>query len=483
MNTSSSVTGVISRCSSVTPVWDTRSNRSWSAAGEPFSLRKHELPSTTGAAPAVQVQRFQLLSGQRTGRNQSYREGGLDSADELTRLALGHQSALLDDGHPVAHLLRLLHIMRGNNDRGPAIAHLPHQGPQVAARHRVQPGCGFIKNHQLRVVHQAGRKSEALLFPTRQLANTAGRLVLQAHPTEQFGRRQASGIEAPKKGEYLAEGQVLVVGGSLQLHTRPGLDVPPLGGHIQTQYADLAHISSLQTLYDLQRRCLPGAIRTQKTKDLTPLHRKGKVIDSDDVAVPFDQIFHQQGLGHSSKESYHSRTCARPRSFNGHQPSSQGYSGSVPIHEEARVSTSEQKLSGVSSEAVAAATGRTWDEWAEFLDGLGAQEMTHKDIVALVAGPGGLSNGWWQQSVTVGYEQARGLRVVGQTSTADFQIGVQKTIPVHIDLAWALLTEQPGRHIWLGKTSPLQFRKGEKYETAEGHSGKSAPALPDSGCA
>ena len=142
------------------------------------------------------------------------------------------------------------------------------------------------------------------------------------------------------------------------------------------------------------------------------------------------------------------------------------------------MSTSEQKLSGVSSEAVAAATGRTWDEWAEFLDGLGAQEMPHKDIVALVAGPGGLSNGWWQQSVTVGYEQARGLRVVGQTSTADFQIGVQKTIPVHIDLAWALLTEQPGRDIWLGKTSPLQFRTGEKYLTAEGHSGEIRSCVP-----
>ena len=92
-----------------------------------------------------------------------------------------------------------------------------------------------------------------------------------------------------------------------------------------------------------------------------------------------------------------------------------------------------------------AATGRNWDEWIAFLDGLGAAEMDHKEIVALTAGPGGLSNGWWQQSVTVGYEQARGLRVIGQTSGADFQIGVQKTLPVPSDVAWALLAEGPGR--------------------------------------
>ena len=138
----------------------------------------------------------------------------------------------------------------------------------------------------------------------------------------------------------------------------------------------------------------------------------------------------------------------------------------------------ERKLSGISDEAVAAATGRTWDEWAAFLDRLGAAEMTHKEIVALTAGPGGLSNGWWQQSVTVGYEQARGLRVVGQTSGADFQIGVQKTLPVPPDAAWALLTEGPGRDVWLGRVESLDFVKGRKYRTDEGHEGEIRSCVP-----
>lgn len=140
--------------------------------------------------------------------------------------------------------------------------------------------------------------------------------------------------------------------------------------------------------------------------------------------------------------------------------------------------TSEQKLSGVSDDAVAAATGRNWDEWIAFLDGLGAAEMNHKEIVALTAGPGGLSNGWWQQSVTVGYEQARGLRVVGQTSGADFQIGVQKTLPVPSDVAWALLSERPGRDAWLGKTPSLEFRKGQRYRTEEGREGEIRSCVP-----
>ena len=78
---------------------------------------------------------------------------------------------------------------------------------------------------------------------------------------------------------------------------------------------------------------------------------------------------------------------------------------------------------------MAKATGRDWDEWLDFLDALDAREMTHREIVGLVAGKGGLSNGWWQQMVTVGYEQATGLRIVGQTADASYQIGVQKTLP------------------------------------------------------
>lgn len=138
----------------------------------------------------------------------------------------------------------------------------------------------------------------------------------------------------------------------------------------------------------------------------------------------------------------------------------------------------KQKFSGVSGEAVEKATGRDWDSWLAFLDKLGAGSMNHKEIVALVAGPGGLSNGWWQQSVAVGYEQARGLRVVGQTSGAGYQVGVQKTLPVPAERAWKLLIEGPGRDIWLGKVECLELRKGEQYHTGEDAWGEIRSALP-----
>ena len=134
--------------------------------------------------------------------------------------------------------------------------------------------------------------------------------------------------------------------------------------------------------------------------------------------------------------------------------------------------------SGVSSEAVAKATGRDWTGWLEFLDGLGARELDHKGLVALLAGPGGLDHGWWQQTVAVGYGQARGLRVVGQTAEGNFQIGVQKTLPLPADEAWTLLTEDPGRTLWLGHTDNLEFVTGEQYGTSEGTRGAIRSLVP-----
>ncbi|MXW29209.1 MAG: SRPBCC domain-containing protein [Chloroflexi bacterium] len=142
------------------------------------------------------------------------------------------------------------------------------------------------------------------------------------------------------------------------------------------------------------------------------------------------------------------------------------------------MSSDEQRYGGLSGEAVDRATGRDWDAWLELLDGLGAREMDHKEIVALIAGPGALPSGWWQQMVAVGYGQARGLRVVGQTSAGGFQIGVQMTLPVSAGEAWDLLTEGPGLGVWLGTADGIDFRKGERYRTLEGASGEVRSVAP-----
>lgn len=60
-----------------------------------------------------------------------------------------------------------------------------------------------------------------------------------------------------------------------------------------------------------------------------------------------------------------------------------------------------KKIAGISSEAVAKATGKTWKEWILILDKNDCKKMNHKEIVSIVHNKYGIGS-WWQQMVTVG---------------------------------------------------------------------------------
>jgi uncharacterized protein YndB with AHSA1/START domain len=123
----------------------------------------------------------------------------------------------------------------------------------------------------------------------------------------------------------------------------------------------------------------------------------------------------------------------------------------------------ETLLARISSESVRESTGRGWEEWLETLDAAGALEWEHKEIVAyLEREHGEATTAWWRQSLTVGYEQARGKRVVGETADTGFQVGVQRTVPATAEEAWRLLTTRP--ELWLGEGASVQLVEGARYE-------------------
>jgi uncharacterized protein YndB with AHSA1/START domain len=129
------------------------------------------------------------------------------------------------------------------------------------------------------------------------------------------------------------------------------------------------------------------------------------------------------------------------------------------------------KVMGISNEAVVKATGSGWDEWFALLDEAGAQSWDHKQMVAFVAEQG-LDKAWWQQMVTSSYERARGLKEVGETSDAAFQIGVQRTIGAPREVLWELLLSPKGRAVWLGEVDTLPLEPGARYQTRRGVTGE-----------
>lgn len=81
-------------------------------------------------------------------------------------------------------------------------------------------------------------------------------------------------------------------------------------------------------------------------------------------------------------------------------------------------------------QAIERATGRSWDDWLQFMERAGAAELNHKDIASKVTADleGKIDSAdWWAQGVTVAYEQHIGRRVPGQRQDGTFEMSVSRS--------------------------------------------------------
>jgi hypothetical protein len=102
---------------------------------------------------------------------------------------------------------------------------------------------------------------------------------------------------------------------------------------------------------------------------------------------------------------------------------------------------------GVSDAAVQRATGKSWDEWFALLDAWHGTTHNHTDIARHVHETYGI-DGWWAQSVTVGYERARGMRALHERPDG-FSMNASKTFPVPVERLFAAFVERDERERWL----------------------------------
>jgi hypothetical protein len=124
----------------------------------------------------------------------------------------------------------------------------------------------------------------------------------------------------------------------------------------------------------------------------------------------------------------------------------------------------------MSDQAIRRGTGKGWDEWLRILDAWDGPSHTHGEIADYLHQEHGVP-GWWTQSVTVGYERARGMRAPHQ-GPQGFRVGVSKTFPVDVDRLFGAFAEPRKRSRWLeagtlkvrttlpGKSARFDFRDG-----------------------
>ena len=117
----------------------------------------------------------------------------------------------------------------------------------------------------------------------------------------------------------------------------------------------------------------------------------------------------------------------------------------------------------VSDEAMTNATGHGWEHWFGVLDAWGGTGHTHPEIARWLSDEHGVPP-WWTQSITVGYEQARGMRAPGQ-HVDGWAVTATKTIAVPVERLFEAFADDDLRERWLSGAD-LRLRTATVPKTA-----------------
>lgn len=129
------------------------------------------------------------------------------------------------------------------------------------------------------------------------------------------------------------------------------------------------------------------------------------------------------------------------------------------------------QLAGMSDAKIKEKTGCSWERWVKSLDHHGAAQMSHRDIARLVYEKYKI-DGWWSQTVTVGYERIKGLRARGQRRDGTYEVNKSRTINVAVTKLFDAWAEASVRRRWLGDAT-VQVRaatapKAIRFDWADG---------------
>ena len=193
---------------------------------------------------------------------------GLRPAAELVRRALGDDQPVADDRDPIGEVLRLVHVVGGEEDGLSELAEARDDLPRLAASRRVEAGGGLVEEEQLGVADERHCDVETALLAAGELAGAIVRLALEPDEGDRLVDVARGGVVAGVELERLAHGEERLDAALLEddPDALPPSAVSVL--RVDAQDADLARAPLAIALEDLDRGRLPGAVGPEEREDL-----------------------------------------------------------------------------------------------------------------------------------------------------------------------------------------------------------------------
>ena len=206
---------------------DERRSRSGSRAGSPARAcaRRWRCTAAGGrAASSIRSARPSSLPSS-ASRAASVKRSSSTSlvaccVDELARRALGHDLRLVHHHEVVAQLLRLVHVVGGDDERRPAALQLVEPLPEEVPRLRVEAGGRLVEDDELRLVDERAGDREAPLHAAGQRLDLVLRALVELDELEQ--------LVGPLVGDVARDVEVARVHLEVLAHRELGVEVVDL---------------------------------------------------------------------------------------------------------------------------------------------------------------------------------------------------------------------------------------------------------------
>lgn len=116
----------------------------------------------------------------------------------------------------------------------------------------------------------------------------------------------------------------------------------------------------------------------------------------------------------------------------------------------------------LSDGAVREATGRGWNEWCDLIDAWDGHRDGHAAVASWLQDTHGV-DGWWSQTVTVGWERITGRRLPYQRPDGTFTVSKSRTMNLDVATMRAMLVDDDARtNLFPGYQTSLRSRPKSK---------------------
>ncbi len=232
-------------------------------------------------------------------------------------------AAVIDNRYAVGEALRLVHVMRCEDDRAALGLECRDQVPKLPPGLRIESGGWLVEEKEVGISYERASHGEPLFLSAGEFSDPSFALFFELDHGDHAVNRWPAPVKTAEQAHDFRNRQFLRELGLLELHAEALPQVGGSGFPVQAKQFDLAGVRGEQALADFDCGGFSGAIRPEQPEALAGPRLEVEAVHGDDISVGFPQTLDvERGLssGGSHTSEYFARRAGRQITRNATEP-------------------------------------------------------------------------------------------------------------------------------------------------------------------